>query len=81
MSESLVESVVVWTYTDVFELRCRLSPASATLVNSTAEDSNMTALAYTGTWNNNSDALFSGGGTTYTNEENATVTLKFYGMS
>jgi len=66
---------------DYIQTTVQLAPEGASLVNSTVEDSNTTALSYTGTWSNNSDPLFSGGTTTYTNEEGATVSLKFYGTA
>jgi hypothetical protein len=53
----------------------------ATLTNHTIEDDNLTALTYTGTWGNNSNALFSGGTTHYTNDSSAAVSFSFYGTA
>lgn len=55
--------------------------SSTTLTNYTIEDTNSTALAYSGTWGNNSNALFSGGTTHYTNDSSATVSFSFEGTA
>lgn len=54
---------------------------SATIVNTTVEDANKTALSFTGHWDSNSDAAFSGGTTTYTNASGASVSLSFRGTA
>lgn len=53
----------------------------ATLTNYTIEDTNMTALTYSGIWGNNSNALFSGGTTHYTNDSDASVSFSFHGTA
>jgi len=51
---------------------------SATVSNTTYEENN-SALTYTGAWGNNTGPVFSGGGTAFTHEDNASVTLSFKG--
>ncbi|KAF8305881.1 hypothetical protein DL93DRAFT_2089189 [Clavulina sp. PMI_390] len=55
--------------------------ASGSNVKNTTVEETDPALKYVGTWGNNKSPLFSGGGSTYTNEANATVTLNFNGSS
>jgi hypothetical protein len=50
----------------------------AEVTNTTIEETDP-RLKYTGVWGNNSSPFFSGGGTTFTNEDNASVSLKFNG--
>jgi len=52
----------------------------ATIRNVTYEEDNA-AFTYTGIWGNNTSPIFSGGGTTYTNADRATASLKFNGGS
>jgi hypothetical protein len=53
---------------------------SSTLANTTIEDTDRSRLTYIGTWDSNKDTRFSGGTSTYTNEE-ASVSLKFNGSA
>jgi hypothetical protein len=50
----------------------------ATIRNETYQEDN-SAFSFTGEWGHNTSPAFSGGGTTYTNEDRATATLKFKG--
>ena len=51
----------------------------ATVTNNTVQEDNST-LAYSGTWGSNKSGNFSGGGSSFTNGDGASVSLKFHGM-
>jgi len=53
-------------------------PLRATVKNVTYEE-NDPALTFSGTWGKNTGPLFSGGGTTYTNQDQASFTFSFQG--
>jgi hypothetical protein len=59
----------------------QLAPAGATVANYTIEDDNTTALTYSGTWGSNTNELFSGGTTRFTNGSDASVSFSFYGSA
>lgn len=66
---------------DYITTTVQLAPAGATVTNHTIEDTNLTALNYTGQWGQNSDSLFSGGTSHYTNDSTAAVSFSFYGTA
>jgi len=51
----------------------------ATLTNTTLQETD-SRIVYTGTWDNNTNPLFSGGGTTYTNTDSS-FSFEFRGSS
>src|ERR1700722_13127539 len=53
---------------------------SATVTNTTYEETDPME-KYTGTWDNNTSPYFSGGGSAFTNEDGASVTLTFHGRA
>lgn len=59
----------------------QLAPTGATVANHTIEDDNTTALTYSGTWGSNTNELFSGGSTRFTNGSEASVSFSFYGSA
>ncbi|KAG6898996.1 hypothetical protein C0993_001919 [Termitomyces sp. T159_Od127] len=65
---------------DYLQTTIQLAPAGATVTNTTYEEDNA-ALKYSGTWNQNKSPNFSGGGTSFTNEDKATVSLSFHGSA
>ncbi|KAG5337939.1 hypothetical protein C0989_008639, partial [Termitomyces sp. Mn162] len=65
---------------DYLRTTIQLAPAGATVSNVTYEEDNP-ALIYKGTWSSNKSPNFSGGGTSYTNEDKAAVSLSFHGSS
>ncbi|KAG6896780.1 hypothetical protein C0992_006130 [Termitomyces sp. T32_za158] len=65
---------------DYLQTTVQLAPAGATVSNTTYEEDNA-ALTYSGTWNRNKSPNFSGGGTSFTNEDKATVSLSFHGSA
>ncbi|KAG6901555.1 hypothetical protein C0995_010612 [Termitomyces sp. Mi166 len=65
---------------DYLQTTIQLAPAGATVSNTTYEEDNV-ALKYSGTWSSNKSPNFSGGGTSYTNEDRATVSLSFHGSA
>ena len=52
----------------------------ATVKNQTLEEKD-SSIKYSGTWGNNTSPAFSGGGSTYTNEDKASFELEFSGAS
>ncbi|KAG6833982.1 hypothetical protein H0H93_012805, partial [Arthromyces matolae] len=58
----------------------QLAPSNATASNTTYEEDNP-ALTYSGTWNSNKSPNFSGGGSSYTNEDKASVSFSFHGSA
>lgn len=73
------QAALLTPFTSMSDMFAFVIPVSATLSNTSIEDRNMSRLTYSGTWNNNSDPLFSGGTTTYTNQDGASVSLNFTG--
>lgn len=65
---------------DFLQATIQVAPAGATVSNVTYEEDNP-ALTYTGQWGNNTGPVFSGGGTTFTNATNASVSLSFHGSA
>ena len=67
---------VLSTWTPV---RLNWRPYRATVSNTTYEETN-SALTYTGTWGSNKSPNFSGGGSTFTNQDNASMSMSFHGI-
>ncbi|KAJ7594133.1 hypothetical protein C8J56DRAFT_1121302 [Mycena floridula] len=65
---------------DFIRTTVQLAPAGATVSNTTIEESDP-ALTYSGTWNTNKSPNFSGGGSSYTQEDGASVSLSFHGSA
>ncbi|KAJ7480584.1 hypothetical protein FB451DRAFT_1085772 [Mycena latifolia] len=65
---------------DFLRTTVQLAPAGATVTNQTLEETDP-ALTYTGTWGSNKSPNFSGGGSTFTNADNASVSLSFNGSA
>ncbi|KAG5636057.1 hypothetical protein H0H81_009228 [Sphagnurus paluster] len=63
---------------DYLKTTVQLAPAGATVKNVTYQETDA-ALVYSGTWGSNKGPVFSGGGTTYTNGDGASVMLSFEG--
>lgn len=58
-----------------------MGAVGATLTNTTVEDSDHVTLTYAGAWSSNNDTRFSGGTSTYTDGQGASVSLKFNGSA
>ncbi|KAF7290215.1 hypothetical protein MIND_01335000 [Mycena indigotica] len=54
----------------------QVAPAGATVTNQTLEETDP-RIKYSGTWGNNKSPNFGGGGTTFTNDDNASFELEF----
>lgn len=65
---------------DYIEYTFQAAPAGATIRNETYQEDNA-AFSFSGEWGHNTSPAFSGGGTTYTNDDGATATLKFRGSA
>ncbi|KAJ7786707.1 hypothetical protein B0H14DRAFT_2957842 [Mycena olivaceomarginata] len=65
---------------DFLRATVQLAPAGATVANQTLEETD-TALKYSGTWGSNKSPNFSGGGSTFTNADNAKVSFSFHGSA
>ncbi|KAG6844168.1 hypothetical protein H0H87_009287 [Tephrocybe sp. NHM501043] len=65
---------------DYLQTTVQLAPAGASVSNTTFEEDN-SELKYSGVWNSNKSPNFSGGGTSYTNADKATVSLSFHGSA
>ncbi|KAF8064396.1 hypothetical protein FPV67DRAFT_1504838 [Lyophyllum atratum] len=63
---------------DYLQTTVQLAPAGATVKNTTYEEDNP-ALTYSGGWDSNKSSNFSGGGSAYTNQDKASVSLSFHG--
>ncbi|KAJ7049563.1 hypothetical protein C8F01DRAFT_1183187 [Mycena amicta] len=61
---------------DFLRTTVQLAPPGATATNHTLEETDAN-ITYSGTWGNNKSPNFSGGGSTYTNEDNASFELQF----
>jgi hypothetical protein len=60
------------------KIKRRANMRSATVANQTLEETDP-ALTYSGTWGSNKSPNFSGGGSTFTNADNASVSFSFHG--
>lgn len=65
---------------DYISTTIQLAPAGATVQNKTYQEDDL-AVTYTGTWGHNTSPAFSGGGTSYTNADQASASLSFYGSA
>ncbi|KAJ6584328.1 hypothetical protein B0H19DRAFT_1104723 [Mycena capillaripes] len=65
---------------DFLRATVQLAPAGATVKNQTLEETD-SALTYSGTWGSNKSPNFSGGGSTFTNADNASVSFSFHGSA
>ncbi|THU86309.1 hypothetical protein K435DRAFT_763499 [Dendrothele bispora CBS 962.96] len=65
---------------DFLRFTVQLAPAGATVSNATLEEDN-SALKYSGTWGNNTSGNFSGGGSTFTQGDGASVSFSFNGSA
>jgi len=65
---------------DFLRATVQLAPAGATVANQTLEETD-SALKYSGTWGSNKSPNFSGGGSTFTNADNASVAFSFHGSA
>lgn len=65
---------------DFLHLTAQLGPSGATIRNVTYEEDS-DAITYAGEWGSNTGPVFSGGGTTYTNDDGATATFRFNGSA
>ncbi|KAK7042692.1 hypothetical protein R3P38DRAFT_2891799 [Favolaschia claudopus] len=61
---------------DFLRTTVQLGPAGATIKNQTVEETS-SSLTFTGTWGHNTSPAFSGGGSTFTNGNNASFSLAF----
>ncbi|KAJ4470965.1 hypothetical protein J3R30DRAFT_3215805, partial [Lentinula aciculospora] len=65
---------------DFLHFTVQLAPAGASVSNTTIQESD-SSLTYTGTWGSNTSGNFSGGGSSYTNDDNASVSFPFNGSA
>ncbi|KIJ44171.1 hypothetical protein M422DRAFT_228862 [Sphaerobolus stellatus SS14] len=65
---------------DFLRTTIQVAPAKATVSNITYEEDDA-AVKYTGQWESNTSPVFSGGGTSFTNEDKASVSLSFHGSA
>ncbi|KAJ6624379.1 hypothetical protein B0H10DRAFT_737973 [Mycena sp. CBHHK59/15] len=65
---------------DFLRATAQLAPAGATVSNTTLEETDA-SLTYTGTWGSNKSPNFSGGGSSFTQADNASVSLSFHGSA
>ncbi|KIM41838.1 hypothetical protein M413DRAFT_138966 [Hebeloma cylindrosporum] len=65
---------------DYIDATIQLAPAGATVKNVTYEENDPT-ITYSGTWGKNTGPVFSGGGTTYTNQDGSSFTFSFDGSA
>ncbi|KAJ7162876.1 hypothetical protein C8R46DRAFT_330317 [Mycena filopes] len=65
---------------DFLRATAQLAPSGATVSNKTLEETD-SALKYSGTWGSNKSPNFSGGGSTFTNANNASVSFSFNGSA
>ncbi|KAK7696438.1 hypothetical protein QCA50_001095 [Cerrena zonata] len=65
---------------DSLQNTVQVAPAGASVNNSTVQEDNST-LTYSGTWGSNKSGNFSGGGSSFTNGDGASVSLKFHGST
>ncbi|KDR78299.1 hypothetical protein GALMADRAFT_224674 [Galerina marginata CBS 339.88] len=65
---------------DYIHSTIQLAPAGATVKNVTYEEHDP-AITFSGTWGNNSSPAFSGGTTTFTNQDNASFSFSFHGSA
>ncbi|KIK66438.1 hypothetical protein GYMLUDRAFT_70066 [Collybiopsis luxurians FD-317 M1] len=65
---------------DFLRFTVQLAPAGASVSNTTVQE-NDSSLTYTGTWGSNTSGNFSGGGSSFTNGDNASVSFPFNGSA
>jgi hypothetical protein len=65
---------------DFLRFTVQLAPSGASVSNTTLQE-NDPSLTYTGTWDSNTSGNFSGGGSSYTNADNASVSFPFNGSA
>ncbi|KAF8900121.1 hypothetical protein CPB84DRAFT_1048079 [Gymnopilus junonius] len=65
---------------DYIDTTIQLAPAGATVQNATHEEHDP-AITFTGIWGNNSSPNFSGGTSTFTNQDNASFSFSFHGSA
>ncbi|PBK63086.1 hypothetical protein ARMSODRAFT_942751 [Armillaria solidipes] len=65
---------------DYLRMTVQLGPKGATVTNKTLEETD-SSITYTGEWGNNTSPAFSGGGSTFTNENLASFSLNFQGSA
>ncbi|KZP17380.1 hypothetical protein FIBSPDRAFT_830620 [Athelia psychrophila] len=65
---------------DYLQTTVQLAPAGATVANTTLEETDA-RLHYTGNWTINYSSMFSGGGSIFTSEANATFSVSFNGSA
>ncbi|KAF7365659.1 hypothetical protein MVEN_00439500 [Mycena venus] len=65
---------------DFLRATVQLAPAGATVTNQTLEETDP-SLKYSGTWGSNKSPNFSGGGSTFTNADKASVSFSFHGSA
>ncbi|KAJ3782527.1 hypothetical protein GGU11DRAFT_583613 [Lentinula aff. detonsa] len=65
---------------DFLRFTVQLAPSGASVSNTTIQEDD-SSLTYTGTWGSNTSGNFSGGGSSYTNGDNATVSFPFNGSA
>ncbi|KAF9074327.1 hypothetical protein BDP27DRAFT_1214314 [Rhodocollybia butyracea] len=65
---------------DFLKFTVQLAPAGASVSNTTIQE-NDPSLTYSGDWNTNMSGNFSGGGSSFTNEDNASVSFPFNGSA
>ncbi|KAJ3875538.1 hypothetical protein F5051DRAFT_462013 [Lentinula edodes] len=65
---------------DFLRFTVQLAPAGTSVSNTMIQE-NDSSLSYTGTWGNNTSGNFSGGGSSYTNDDNASVSFPFNGSA
>ncbi|KAF5366706.1 hypothetical protein D9758_006444 [Tetrapyrgos nigripes] len=65
---------------DFLRFTVQLAPAGATVSNTTLQEDDP-ALHYSGTWGNNTSGNFNGGGTSFTQEDGASLSFSFNGSA
>ncbi|KAK0221386.1 hypothetical protein IW262DRAFT_895121 [Armillaria fumosa] len=65
---------------DYLRMTVQLGPKGATVTNKTLQETD-SSITYTGVWGNNTSPAFSGGGSTFTNENLASLSLNFQGSA
>ncbi|KJA24929.1 hypothetical protein HYPSUDRAFT_38305 [Hypholoma sublateritium FD-334 SS-4] len=65
---------------DYLDSTIQVAPSGATASNVTYQETDP-AITFNGTWGNNTGPFFSGGGTTFTNEDGASFSFSFHGSA
>jgi len=65
---------------DFLQTTAQLAPEGATVSNTTYQETDP-ALTFTGTWGSNKSPNFSGGGSSFTNQDQASMSLSFHGSA